>query len=101
MTAEGEPGPPPEAEEKLLDAEIASLEIIEGWKKQGKILFSGAFANGMGGFIVFEYDSIEELYADLQSLPSFGQRRWTVTPLVSLGTALELARKQKEALARR
>jgi hypothetical protein len=74
-----------------------SLEIVEGWVKENKAQ-GGLLAGQRQGVFIIEAGSAEELGAMLQSLPFWGIIKWSVVPMESLRSRIEMQKKIVEKL---
>jgi muconolactone delta-isomerase len=84
---------PREAAAFVENVVIPSIQTVEKWEREGKVV-GGTPAGQRSGVFIIEAPSTEELHKLLTRLPLWGLSRWEVTPLVPLSTVLEVTREQ-------
>lgn len=76
--------PDPAAAAAMMEAVvIPSLEMLEGWERDGRILSGGILAGRRGVSMVIEADSHDEVNELIAQLPVWPTAQWEVTPLQS------------------
>ena len=71
---------------------VPSLEAMANMENDKIITGGGIYSGGRVGVAVMEAKSNEELSRYLQSLPFWGNMKWTITPLESYSERLEQTR---------
>jgi muconolactone delta-isomerase len=91
------PQNPRETAARIENVVVPSLETLEKWERDGKIV-GGTPPGQRAGVFIIEAPSAEELHKLLARLPIWGVSRTEVTPLVPLSTIKEVAREQANQL---
>jgi hypothetical protein len=68
---------------------LPSFEILKKWEENKKVPV-GLFAVQRAGALIIEAQAAEELGKMLQSLPSWGQNTYEVTPLQSIQSVMKM-----------
>lgn len=78
--------PDPAAGAAMMEAVvIPSLEMLESWERDGRILSGGILAGRRGVSLVIEADSHSEVTELLAQLPVWTTAQWEITPLEPFG----------------
>ncbi len=76
---------------------IPSLQAIEKWEKEGKVV-GGVYAGERAGSVIMDADSPEELSRTLARLPFWGVVNMNVSPMQSFSSAIEQTKEQLNSL---
>ena len=79
---------------------IPSLEMIEKWEREGKVV-GGNFAGERAGCLIIEAEGPEELSRSLSKLPFWGSVNTNVSPMQSFSSVIEQTRQQLNSLKAR
>ena len=85
--------------EQWLQMVTKGMQDVVNLKKQGKVLFHGAFVGRQAGCMIWSVDSNEELQRLLTGLPMWPFMEWEIIPLISTEQTLA-SLKQSLASAR-
>jgi hypothetical protein len=69
---------------------IPSFETLIKMENDKKVLAGGLYAGARTGMVVLDADSHEECNKLLQSLPFWGELKWTITPLISFTEGIKM-----------
>ena len=91
----GGPPPPPEQMEALLETVGASMEVLDGLLRDGKIVAGGVPAGQKRHVFIVDAESNDEVTELVHSLPFWIAHRWEITPLESWSHHLGFLRSMK------
>ena len=76
---------------------VPSLQTIEKWEREGKVV-GGVYAGERAGSLIMEADSPEELSRTLARLPFWGVVNMNVSSMQSFSAAIEQTKEQMNSL---
>ena len=84
--------------EEWLDVVAKSMDLMVEYKKQGKIVFHGAFVGRSAGCMIWDVASHTELQSLLVRLPLWPFMDWETIPLISTEDTVASVKQAQEAV---